>query len=146
MLFLTIRIRAWVCAKVRGLVHVIPETVDVDTSFRAKELGEFAVPVLLGIWVEPIREDGGTGPDCTFVERTVSPLLPYLELCALIVHIIVASPDGRIDHDNVVLLVLMEVVDQLADKLKRVALRIQGEEAAELHVVDIGPHGLLEVS
>lgn len=40
------------------------------------------------------------------------------------------------------LLVLVKVVHQLTNKLKWIALGVQSEEAAELHVVDISPHSL----
>ena len=59
----------WVTAGVRaeigGFVHVDPETVDVNAIRCTKEAGEFAVPVALGGWIEPVWEGRNPRPDDT---------------------------------------------------------------------------------
>ena len=50
--------------EVRRLVHVNPETVNIYT-FLVEESLELAVPVTLGVFIEPIWEDGRPGPNST---------------------------------------------------------------------------------
>jgi hypothetical protein len=136
------RVRAEVCR----LVHVVPETIDVNTSRRVEERSELLVPVLLCVGMEPVREYRGTWPDSTLKERAVGTLLKHVKRSSVVVAVVVTTPDGGVDHHNVVLLVSVDVINELADKVKRVTLRIQGEQAAELHVVNIRPHSLDNVS
>ena len=136
------RVRAEVCR----LVHVVPKTIDVNTSCRVEERSELLVPVLLCVGVEPVREYRRTWPDSTLKERAVGTLLKHVERSSIVVAIVVTTPDGGVDHHDVVLLVSVDVINELADKIKRVTLWIQGEQAAELHVVNIRPHGLNDVS
>lgn len=106
-----------VWAEVRGLIHVIPEPVDIDTCSRIEKLLELAVPVILSVGVEPVREDSWTGPDSTLVLSTVFADLPYVLLTTFVVDIVVTSPDSGVDHNDVVLLASMKVVHYITDEL-----------------------------
>jgi hypothetical protein len=44
-------------AEVRGLVHVDPETVDVDSAVCVEEASELFVPIVLSLRREPVWED-----------------------------------------------------------------------------------------
>ena len=57
------RVTAWVGAEVGGFVHVDPESINVHTIRWVEEAGEFAVPIVLGVWIEPVWEGGDTRPD-----------------------------------------------------------------------------------
>jgi hypothetical protein len=122
MLKLHVRMRGFtfgistrVRAEVSGLVHVVPQSIDVNTRLRVEELQELPIPVLLCVWVEPIGEDSWARPHGAFVERAVRPLLENLEFSTVVVTIVITSPDSRVDHDDVMLLVGMEVIDELTD-------------------------------
>ena len=56
-------IKARVGAEVGGFVHVDPESIDIDAVRWIKEAREFAVPIALGGWVEPVWEGRDTRPD-----------------------------------------------------------------------------------
>ena len=47
-------------AYTRRLVHIDPDAVNIETRVSAVERLEFAVPVVLDTWVEPVRKDGNT--------------------------------------------------------------------------------------
>ena len=72
--------------------------------------------------------------------------MKHVKRSSVVVAVVVTTPDSGVDHHDVVLLVSVDVINELADKVKRVTLWIQGEQAAELHVVNIRPHGLNNVS
>jgi hypothetical protein len=111
----TVRIVARVRTEISRLIHIVPQSIDVNTSLRIEELQELRIPVLLRIGVKPIGEDSWARPHSTFVERAVRPLLEDLKLSAVVVTIVVTSPDSRVDHNDVMLLMSMEVVDELTD-------------------------------
>jgi hypothetical protein len=139
---LTLRTRAGIRAEVGWFVHIIPKTVNVHTSIGVEEVQELAIPVLLRVGMKPVGKHSWTRPHSTLVEGAIGSLLPHFHLGTVFVDIITTTPYSRVNHDNVMLLMLVKVVDQLADHFERVALWVQREEAPELHVVDIGPHSL----
>jgi hypothetical protein len=141
----TFRIRTWIRAEVSRLIHIIPEPIDINTRPWIKEAQKLLIPVPLGIRVEPIRENSRTRPDRAFKERAISTLLVDVELGTVVITVIAAAPDGGIDHHYVVLLVGVEMLDELLDQVQRIAFRVEGEETAELHVVDVCPHSLLRL-
>ncbi|KAL2278986.1 hypothetical protein FJTKL_14124 [Diaporthe vaccinii] len=53
-------------------------------------------------------------------------------------------PEKRnaLTHHNVMLVILVQLLDKLLHQVKREPLRVEGEDPAELHVIDVGPHGL----
>ena len=57
-------------------------------------------------------------------------------------YVLTAITNCRVHHNNVVLVMLVQVIHQLAHLLQRESLRIQSEHPATIHVVDISPHGL----
>lgn len=50
--------------------------------------------------------------------------------------------DSRIHHDDVVLMVSVKIVHQLAHLLERETIRIQSKHTSCVHVVNVCPHGL----
>ena len=56
-------VTARVCAEIGGFVHVDPESINVNAIRCTEEAGEFAVPIALGSWIEPVGEGGDTRPD-----------------------------------------------------------------------------------
>ena len=56
-------VTAWIGAEVGGFVHVNPKCIDVNAISWAEEAREFAVPIALGGWVEPVWKSGNTRPD-----------------------------------------------------------------------------------
>ena len=53
---------------------------------------------------------------------------------------VVIVANGRVNHDNVMLVVVVEMANQLSHLLNRETLRIEGENIAAPHVIDICPH------
>lgn len=53
-----------------------------------------------------------------------------------------AITNRRIHHHNVVLVMLVQVIHELAHLLQWEALWIESEHSATIHVVDISPHSL----
>lgn len=53
-------------AEVGSFVHVDPETIDVNAILVVEEPVEFAVPVCLGVGVEPVGEHGHARPDSAY--------------------------------------------------------------------------------
>jgi hypothetical protein len=142
MTLLTIRVYTWVRAEVGRLVHIVPEAVDVYPAGWIEEFGELAVPILLGVGVGPVREDGWTRPHSTFIDRAILPYLPNVLLDTFVVNIVITSPNSRVNHDDVLLLVCVQMINHLADKLKRIPLGVESEKTTKLHVVDVVPHDL----
>ena len=140
------RVGARVRAEVSRLVHVVPQAIDVNTCRGIEKRRELLIPVLLGVGVEPVREDSWTWPNSTFEERAVLALLEYIKRNSIVVAVVVTAPNSGVDHHDVMLLVGMNIINELANKIKRVSLWIQSEQTAELHVVNIRPHGLDKIS
>lgn len=57
-------------------------------------------------------------------------------------YVLTTITNCRVNHNNVVLVMLVQVIHQLAHFLQWEALRIQSEHPATIHVVDISPHSL----
>ena len=53
---------AWVVAEISGLVHVNPDTVNVDTRISGEEFGKLAIPEWANVWMKPIGECSHTRP------------------------------------------------------------------------------------
>jgi hypothetical protein len=49
---------------------------------------------------------------------------------------------SRVNHDDVVLVISMEVVNKFAHHGQGESLRVDGEDSSKVHVIDIRPHGL----
>lgn len=58
----------------------------------------------------------------------------------MLVHVHTAEADGGINHHNVLLVVTMQVINQLAHLVQGEAQRIQCEDASVVHIVNVGPH------
>ena len=56
-------VTTWVGAEVGGFVHIDPKSIDIYAIRWTEEAGEFAVPIALGVGIEPVREGGDTRPD-----------------------------------------------------------------------------------
>lgn len=139
---LTLGIRTRVRTEIRWFVHIDPQRIDINACLRIEELKELIVPVLLSAWVEPIRENRRTRPYHASINRPVWILLKDVEIDAIVVGFVVECRHGWIDHDDVVLLVSVEVVDQLADHVEWEPFRIESEDPSKVHVIDIRPHSL----
>lgn len=57
------RIRAGPVAKVRGLIHVNPQSIYIYSSLGVEEQSKLVDPVVRSIRMEPVGEDSWTGPD-----------------------------------------------------------------------------------
>lgn len=58
------------------------------------------------------------------------------------IQLLTAHAHSRVDHDNVMLIVIVEVGYQLPHLFERESLRIKGKHPPLVHVVDICPHRL----
>jgi len=76
------------------------------------------------------------------MNRTIGLLEPNAILLTAVESRVVLVSDGRVNHENVVLAMLVEVVDNLTDFVKRESLRVKSEDPAVVHVIDISPHSL----
>ncbi len=122
------------------LVHVDPQGVDIRAVLAVEEVQELLCPVLLRRRVEPVREVTGPGPDYALVDGAlvVSHEGVVLEtrfksrVGFLVEH-------SRVDHDDVVLVSGVDGVHQVFIQISWVPLRIDGEDAAAVHVVDVRP-------
>ena len=132
-------------AETRRLVHVNPHTIDIKTCLGAVERQELACPVLLDTRVEPVGVNSDTRPDDTKVVGAIGVLQPDAKSFSFVECVIASignGADGRVGHDDVLLIVLVEIVNDLAKTVEREILGVGGEDEAAVHVVDIGPHGL----
>ena len=59
-LFRVCTARKW--AKIGGFVHINPQAININASFRTEEVVELSIPEGLGSGVEPIREGRNTRP------------------------------------------------------------------------------------
>jgi len=55
--------------------------------------------------------------------------------------ILTASTNSRVNHDNVVLVVVVEIVYQFTHLLQWISRWVIGKHPSPVHVVDIVPHG-----
>ena len=53
-----------------------------------------------------------------------------------------ADTDSWVHHNDVVLMVSVKIVHQLAHLLERETIRIQSKHTSRVHVVNVCPHGL----
>jgi len=58
-----LRIAARPSAEIRSLVHVDPQSININTVSGAKECVKFPVPVSLRVLIEPVRESCDARPD-----------------------------------------------------------------------------------
>ena len=131
-----------VAREVGRFVHVDPEGIDVNTRVPVEEFEELAVPVVADVGSKPVGEGRDTGPDDTLVHGSVLAVQEDLILDALLEGRIGVIGDGGINHDDVVLVVLVERVDKLAHGGEGETLGVKREGHSAVHVVDVGPHGL----
>lgn len=131
-----------VAGEVGGLVHVDPEGVNVDASVLVEEVLELAGPVGVGGLGKPVGEDGDAGPDDAKPDGAVGAQEEGVLFDSAVQRGVVLVGHGRVNHDDVVLVVGVQVGDEGAHLVERVALRVEGEDAATVHVVNVGPHGL----
>lgn len=131
-----------VAREVAGLVHVDPQSVNVQARLGVEKGLELAVPVRLGVGGEPIGEDGDTGPDDADPDGAVGPQQEHVVLEALVGRRIVLIGDGWVDHDDVVLVVCVQVVNELTHHGQGETVWVDGKDAAAVHVVNVRPHGL----
>ena len=76
------------------------------------------------------------------MDGAISLLEQNTILLAAVESRVVLVSDSRVDHSDVVLVMLVEVVDNLADFVKRESLRVKSKDPAVVHVIDISPHSL----
>lgn len=131
-----------VAGEVGGFVHVNPEGVDVDSRVLVEEMLEFACPVGVGGLGEPIGEDGDAGPDNADPDGAVGAEEEGVLFDSAVQRGVVLVGHSRVNHDDVVLVVGVQVGDEGAHLVDGVALWVEGEDAATVHVVDVSPHGL----
>lgn len=131
-----------VAREVARLIHVDPERINVQTRALVKEDLELVGPVRLRVLGEPVREDGDAGPDDAEPEGAVGAQEEGILLDATLQWRVVLVRNCRVDHDNVVLVVGVEVRDDSAHLVELEALRIKREDATAVHVVNVRPHGL----
>ena len=93
-------VQARVVAEVAGFVHVDPESVNVNTGFRAEEAAKLAVPVRLCTWSEPIRESCHTRPDDTFVRGAVRELEESVMVNTVVEARVVLVRNRWVDHHH----------------------------------------------
>lgn len=55
-------VAAWVVAKVCRLVHIDPDSVNVNPGLGGEELSKFVIPVVAYVRVEPVWERRHAGP------------------------------------------------------------------------------------
>lgn len=131
-----------VAREVAGLVHVDPQSVNVQAGLGVEKGLELAVPVRLSVRGEPIREDGDTRPDNTDPDGAVSPQQEHVVLEALVGRRVVLVGDGWVDHDDVVLVICVQVVNELTHHGHGETVWVDGKDAAAVHVINVRPHGL----
>ncbi len=111
-----IRIVAWeVAGEVRRLVHVDPESIDVDSAVGREEDCELVLPVGRDVLREPVGECRYAGPDDALPDGTVASQHEDVILDAALERRILLVGHGRVYHDDVVLVVRVEMVHELAD-------------------------------
>jgi hypothetical protein len=112
----------------------------------SKEFGKLLGPVCLGIGIEPVREGSDARPNHSLVNGTILLQENALVTSAnerVVSHVILTLSLGshcRVHHDDVVLVMLMEVVDILANTVNWEAVWVGGHNVSPIHVVDISPH------
>ena len=99
-----------------------------------------AVPVILGFGIKPVRKCSDAGPDYALVDRAFSILQEDAFIGAAVEGWIVLVRYCWIHHHNVMLIMTMQEVDKLADFFEWKAIRIQSEDFAAVHVINICPH------
>lgn len=136
------------CIAVRSLPVVficgiaLPKTVNVHASVRIKEAIKFSIPIALSACCEPVWERRHARPDDTFVHGSICNYQEGVVFDTVIEGRIVLVGHSRIHHYDIVLLMAVQVVYKLLHQVQWEAYRIQSEDFAEIHVVDVGPHCL----
>jgi hypothetical protein len=77
-----------------------------------------------------------------FKVRPIRSLEEDVISCASIVWRIVLMGHYWVDHHNLMLLMVMQVVHNVLHPQQGKSLRVKGENLAEIHVVNVGPHRL----
>jgi hypothetical protein len=102
----------------------------------------------LGVGVEPVWEAGNTRPydafeDLSFLVQEDTLVASFGErlVCEIVIFLLLVG-NSRVDHDHVVLVVLVQVVDDIPHSVERETVRIEGHDVSVVHVVDVSPHSL----
>lgn len=129
------------------LIHVDPEPIDINARVGIEEAGKLIIPPLLHFWVEPIGKSSHTGPDHPLVDGSVLvDKVPIVSrnrkrrICQIIVFLLLVC-HGRIHHDDVMLVIFMEVIDNLSNPIDREAIGVGGHDKSLVHVVYVPPEG-----
>lgn len=88
------RIITRILAKVRWLIHIDPQSINVYTSLCIKKAGKLVIPVTLGIRVKPIGKRSHTGPDSTLVDTSVGLFEKDIGFYAVVVGIVILGCDS----------------------------------------------------
>lgn len=80
-----------------------------------------------------------TRPDDTLINRAIRSLEESTCLDAIVERRVVVVGNGRVDHDDVGLLSLVQSRNQLPHLVQGEALWISGEDMPGVHVIDISP-------
>lgn len=130
--------------EVGGLVHVKPNTRDIDSIFSVEEPFKLAIPPALSIRCGPVGEGSGSGPNDTFVQVAVFVPEEDILLDTRLVRLIridrfvrCSAEDGGIDHDDKVSSLLLQCGDDVADLVKGETLGIEGLDPSFIHVIDV---------
>jgi len=113
------------------------QSINVHSSVGIEECQELIVPILLSTSLEPVREDGNSWPDNALVQRVIAVLQERVD--ALVegsIVLIRLVRNGGVDHNDVVLIIAVERIDELTHKFKRKACRIKREDPALVHVIN----------
>lgn len=119
------------------LVHIDPKSINVRTVDAIEEVNKLLIPVLLRVWVEPVREVTRSGPNNALIVAAVVFLHKDIVAETLVkrwVWLLVVN--SRVDHDDIVLVSGMDSVNEILDKISRKSLGIEGEDSSAVHVVD----------
>jgi hypothetical protein len=134
--------------EVSSFVHIDPKSIDINASVGVKEREELIVPVFLNVRVEPVREGCNSGPDHTTEISSVllnkQALVTRSRKCIVgqIVVLLLLKCYRRINHNDVMLVVVVQIVNNIAHPRKWKSVGIQGHYIALVHVIDVGPHRL----
>ena len=76
---------AWTVAEVRGLIHILPESVELEILM---ELRQLLSPPSVSVWREEIWVNGFVGPDLAHRKAAISKFHEHILLDAALVSVI----------------------------------------------------------
>lgn len=98
--------------------HINPKRVDIHSSVGVEELLELRVPVICHVRMKPVGERCNAWPHYSFIYRPIFSFEKNIFLDTIIEGRIVRIPYRRVDHDNIVLLVVMKGSNELPHLLQ----------------------------